>query len=457
MMKKTKYTTIIGSSGSGKTSGILVPEIRNTIREERSFLVTDSRNEILEYIGSELKENHYNVVVLNLRNRTQSDRWNPLIMPYEEYKNGNSDRAYSLLNDIANTIFYSESVKKDDPFWDISAGELFTGLAFGLFEDANSEEEINLRSVYNMEIVGNKKMGLTNFLSEYYESKENKFGFTASGLRGTVVAPNDTKSSILAVFNQKLRHLSMSDKYISILCDSTFNMDDCLNGKTAFILQFEDEKSVGAKIINVFVKQVYELLVEKNTTERTIQHFDMFFEDFLSMDYLPYLDKLIMGAKNRNIALFFSINSFSLLKKMYGEYVSNALLENSDEIVLTDLYDVELLRYLKELRENDQIPNDIFSERINLYEYIKITKDMGIKRNMMSHITPKCFEENFEFASQKEIKCFDFEAFVMNLRGKKAEMEFDKNGMMPFDIDNLVAKIDKKIKELEEEEKKQEQ
>lgn len=446
-MKKASYGAIVGCSGSGKTSGILIPKVKEVVKRGDSFLVTDPGNEILDYLGRDLVENNYNIITINLRNRQQSDKWNPLKLPYEAYLRGDFDRAYSLLSDIASAIFYTISDRRDDPFWDLSSRDLFTGLAFGLFEDAKSIDEINLKSIYNMEIIGNKKiLGGSTLLTEYYESKKDKFGYTVSGLRGTVIAPSDTKSSILSVFNQKLRHVTMSGKYMSILCDSSFCIEDCLNEKTAFILQFEDEKESGAYILNVLIKQIYELLIEKNE----MCPFYMFFDDFLSLNYLSYLDNLIMGAKRRNISLFFSINSISLLNKKYGEYVSNALLENCEELFITDLSDTELIKYIKILVECRQVSKEVLENKIDRFNYYLINKKMGTECLIMDNVARRRPLEISKKYPPKEIKCFDFESHVMEIKRKKVE----GTNRNTIDFDELIKKLDKKIEELEKGENK---
>ena len=402
----------------------------------------------------DLKRKDYRIVIINLRDRKKSDRWNPLLTPYSEYKKGNYDRAYSLLRDIADVIFYTVADRKDDPYWDVSSRDLFIGLAFGLFEDAESVEEINLKSIYNMEISGGKKiMGGTTLLSEYYEGKEDKFGYSVSGLRGTVSAPNETKSSILSVFNQKLRNVTLSDKYLPILCDNTFDLESCINNKTAFILEYEDEKNSNSYIINILIKQIYDMISEISSLkfENGNMSFSMFLDDFLSMSYFPYLDKLLMGAKKRNVELCFSINSFSLLKQTYGEYLANALLENCDQLMLTDLSDIELLKYVNLLKEYGLISNTFSLRSVKRNEYILIDKISGMKHQDMEFYE-ECKFDKVDIEREeidKEIRCFDFETYVMRQR----EERFHEKNISRMDIDDLISRIDKKIAELEQETK----
>ena len=98
-------------------------------------------------------------------------------------------------------IFFFQENSTSDPFWENSSANLFTGLVLYLFEYAK-EEEINLNSV----------LELANSFTEKSDSKEflNKIDKKSSiykYLMGTLLAPPETKASILSVFYQKINFL----------------------------------------------------------------------------------------------------------------------------------------------------------------------------------------------------------------------------------------------------------
>ena len=47
----------------------------------------------------------YNIIVLNFRNPNLGNAWNPLTLPYQLYKSGNTDKATELLDDVALNIY----------------------------------------------------------------------------------------------------------------------------------------------------------------------------------------------------------------------------------------------------------------------------------------------------------------------------------------------------------------
>ena len=56
------------------------------------------------------------------------------------YKEGNHDKAIELLDDLALNILYDDSNKNQDPFWEKTSADYFSGVALGLFEDAKPDE-----------------------------------------------------------------------------------------------------------------------------------------------------------------------------------------------------------------------------------------------------------------------------------------------------------------------------
>ena len=92
-------------------------------------------------------------------------------------------------------MFYENS--SQDPFWALTASDFFTGVTLALFEDGNADE-VNLNSVNNMFNGIDKKFGASDYITEYFKTKETSskpYIFAST----TFLAPRDTKGSILSV------------------------------------------------------------------------------------------------------------------------------------------------------------------------------------------------------------------------------------------------------------------
>ena len=234
-----KKVAIIGGGIAGMTAGILL---------QKAGFAT----EIYEKNALELKEKGYNIVLLNFRNPQNGNCWNPFTLPYNLYTQGNQDKACELLEDLALNILYDENAKSQDPFWEKTSADYFTGLALGLFEDAKAEE-INLNSINLMTTAGEDKMGgNTTYMKEYFSYKDQ--GSPAYiNVASTIMAPSETKSSILSVFKQKIKLFSSRENLSEMLSHSDFNMEDIGRKKTAVFIVIQDEKKTYHSLVTIFL------------------------------------------------------------------------------------------------------------------------------------------------------------------------------------------------------------
>src|SRR5574344_1219613 len=254
------HNLIIGSTGSGKTQIIVQPMVKLLAKKGESMIITDPKGEIYEKNAVELREKGYNVVLLNFRNPQNGNQWNPLSLPYNLYRNGNSDKANELLDDLAVNILYDEKAQNQDPFWEKTSADYFAGLTLGLFEDAK-EEEINLNSINLMTTVGEDKIGPSTYMKEYFSFKDPS-SVAYMDVSSTIMAPNETKQSILSVFKQKLKLFSSRENLSEMLSKSDFDMADIGRKKTAVFIVIQDEKKTYHALATIFLKQCYETLID---------------------------------------------------------------------------------------------------------------------------------------------------------------------------------------------------
>ena len=195
------HTLIIGTTGSGKSECVVKPQVNVLAKKGESMIITDPKGELYKYCGSYLKEQGYNIIILNFRDPEDGNAWNPLTAPYQNYKNGNRDKATELLDDIATNILVDPK-NKESAFWERSAADYFCGLALGLFNDAK-ESEVNLNSINVMSTIGEERFATSHYINEYFNLKgadSSEYIFASN----TINAPNDTKGGILSTFRQKI-------------------------------------------------------------------------------------------------------------------------------------------------------------------------------------------------------------------------------------------------------------
>ena len=112
-----KNILVSGEIASGKTRNVLFPVVDELINNKESMFIVDSKEEYVNNYYNKLKDNGYNVHLVDLRNIKNSESWNPLLYPYQLYKEGNRDLALETLDKIIpgvandDTLLYGPEIK----------------------------------------------------------------------------------------------------------------------------------------------------------------------------------------------------------------------------------------------------------------------------------------------------------------------------------------------------------
>ena len=327
------HNLVIGSTGSGKTENLVFPMVNLLAKKGESMVITDPKGEIYRKTAKNLEGRGYNIIVLNFREPNRGNAWNPLALPYQYYKEGNYDKATELLDDVALNILYDQTNKGDSEFWEKGSADYFSGLALGLFKDAK-ENEVNLNSINYMSTVGEERYATSNFIKEYFNLKgpdSNEYMFAST----VINAPSDTKGGLLSTFRQKIRLFSTRENLSEMLSHSDFDMRDIGRQKTAVFMIIHDEKKTYHTLMTIFIKQVYETLIDvAQTNGGKLQYRTNFIlDEFANMPPLKDVDSMVSAARSRDIRFTFIIQNFAQLNDVYGENVAQVIRGNCGNLV----------------------------------------------------------------------------------------------------------------------------
>ena len=313
------HTLVIGSTGSGKTVSTVFPSIKVLAKKGESMILTDPKGELYEKTGGLLRKKGYDIILLNFRNPQRGNAWNPMSLPYKLYKSGNKDKAIELLDDLALNILYEEKSGNADPFWEKTSADYFSGLALGLFEDA-PEEQINLNSISMTTTVGEDKCGGSTYVKEYFNMKDpNSPAYINAS--GTIMAPSDTKGSIISVFKQKIKLFSSRENLSEMLSYSDFDMNTIGERPTAVFIIIQDEKKTYHSLATIFVKQCYETLIDVAQAHggKLPCRTNFLLDEFANMPPLKDVTTMITAARSRQIRFTLIIQNFAQLTQVYGK------------------------------------------------------------------------------------------------------------------------------------------
>ena len=486
------HNMIIGSTGSGKSQGLSFPFINIMAKAGESMIITDPKGELYEGTAKELEKRGYNIIILNFRNPERGNCWNPFTVPYKLYEQGNIDKSIELLEDLAKNILYDENSKANDPFWENTSADYFAGLAFALFKDAK-EEEVNINSINYMASVGEQRIGGTNYMKEYFSTK-SPTSTESIKVNSTISAPNETKGSILSVFNQKIQLFSSRDNLSEMLSRSDFDMEEIGRKKTAVFIVVQDEKKTYHPLVTIFLKQCYETLVrvaQENPGGKLKYRTNFLMDEFANMPPLSDVDSMVSAARSRNIRLSFIIQNFSQLNDVYGKEKAETIRGNCGNTIYLLSTELAALEEISKMcgevksKKDDKTDSRPLITVTDLQNF-KEEEALILRSRMRPFKTKLKYDHKMEWGMSKEkaeyptretkpVNIFDLKAFVEAQREKKIndmlngssdDHEMNMNAFNPaalfgpqpkpqngFNVDELVKKIDAKIAELEEEER----
>ena len=493
------HSLIIGASGSGKTWTIIDPLVKILGKAGEGMIVTDPKGEIYENNANMLREKGYNVIIVNFRDPEHGSAWNPLTLPYRYWKQGKEDKAMELLEDLATNILVDAN--NNDPFWQKTAADYFTGLALGLFEDAKSEKEINLNSINAMSTFGEERCGASKYDKEYFKLK-GELSSAYISAAATITAPADTKGGITSTFRQKVRIFSSRQKLAEMLSYTDFDVTRIGKEKTAVFLKIHDEKTTYHALATIFVKQVYECLIDEAQKEENLKlkiRTNFILDEFANMPALKDVESMITASRSRNMRFTFGIQNFSQLNKVYGKDVAETIKGNCGNMfyLITTEYAAleEISKLLGDVKPKDAKegkPQPPIRPLVTVSDLQQMKKfEMIIKRFRNMPFKTK-HKASFEIFKSKKggwgyepsistyplreshgIETFDLKKYVDEHRTEESG-GFNPFGSSPFvppfgmpnmskgmnetsgkpsNIDELVKNIDAQIAKLEEEEK----
>jgi len=508
------HTLVIGATGSGKTKSVVDPLVYSLAKAKESMVITDPKGEIYKDHSNMLREKGYEIIVLNFRDPQKGNCWNPLTLPYQLYKSGNTDKATELVDDVALNILQDK--KAQDPFWEKSASDYFAGVTLGLFEDAK-EEEVNLNSINYVTTVGEEKFATSNYIKEYFTLKgESSTPYVFAS--NTINSPTETKGGILSVFRQKIRLFASREQLSEMLSRSDFDMREIGKKPTAVFMVIHDEKTTYHALATIFIKQCYETLIDVaqecggGLPVRT----NFILDEFANMPPLKDVTTMVTAARSRKVRFTFIIQNFAQLNDVYGKEDAETIRSNCGNLIylltteLAALEEISKLCGEKKSKDKDKTASTPLVtvsdlQKMKMFEAIILRSRQNplktkLKPSFEINWGKKYPKADFVERAKGDIGLFDLKEHVKKIKKERvlngvnetspmggsfgnplSGGMFDANpfnsssGSMPpnpflssnndlmspfssndsseIDVDELLKKIDAKIAELEEEEK----
>ena len=429
------HSLIIGATGSGKTQGVVFPQVRSLAKARESMIITDPKGEIYEKASLMLREQGYQILLLNFRDPQNGSAWNPMTLPYKLYKSGNHDKAIELLDDLALNILYDDSNKNADPFWEKTSADYFSGVALGLFEDAK-EDEININSISLATTTGEEKFGGSTYIKEYFAAKDPASA-AAINASSTIMAPTETKGSILSVFKQKVKLFASRDNLSEMLSYSSVDLESIGERPTAVFIVIQDEKKTYHSLVTILLKQIYETLIstaQKHGGKLPVRT-NFILDEFANMPPLKDVTTMITAARSRLIRFTMIIQNFAQLDAVYGKDDAETIRGNCGNIIYLITTELKALEEISKMcgevkskkdEKTASTPLVTVSDLQRMKQYETVILRMR-KQPFKTKLTPdwqidwgkKYPLAKYPTRPKREVHTFDIKEFVKNQKKKK--------------------------------------
>ena len=297
-----------------------------------------------------------------------------------------------------------------------------------------------------------------------------------------------------------------------MLCHSDFDMHEIGRQKTAVFMIVQDEKKTLHPLATIFIKQCYETLIDvaQESGGKLPYRTNFILDEFANMPPLKDVTTMVTAARSRLIRFTFIIQNYAQLTQVYGKENAETIKGNCNitYLISSELQALEELSKLcgevksKEKDKTASTPLVTVSDLQRLQQWEAITlrlRTMPFKTKLTPNFKmdwgKKYEKATYPTNEKREVELFDIREFVKEMKKKKmnemmgntgesggtpmqnpmfANNPFAMNassggGMFPFggqsapqsteggnfNVDDLVKRIDAKIAELEEEERKE--
>lgn len=341
------HSLIIGTTGARKTRSLVVPMICNIAgaATRQSMIVHDTKGEVSSYCYNYLIENSYDVFILNFRDPSCSDHYNPFDNAINLMKK-DGKKAQRKLKNITNQLFSPFLVNEKDPYWLNTTSQYFMSLIEGFA----------ILSKYNVKY--NNFYNYINFHREFCKDRTNRILLESffkdigrmdiiEGIESVQNNASETKKNLLSMVSAPFELLeSVGD----ITSKSDFDAVDLACKPTALFIVTPDEDDSYNFIVSLIIKEIYAQLIdfasscENKTLPITV---NFIIDEFASLPKLGKFNSMISAARSRNMRFHLIIQTFSQLRMIYKEYGATNILNNCGNLIVLRNNDPEIETILR--------------------------------------------------------------------------------------------------------------
>lgn len=323
---------IIGGTGSGKTGGYVIPNIRQA---NGNMVITDTKSILYKKLGKELEKQGYDVSILDFVNPERSDTYNPLEYIRTVNHFGLADYNHKDIISLSRVLVPTRI--KHDPFWEESARTVMAFLiAFTL--EALREEDHCMSSIVELY----RQLGMENGKKRFEVwcmEHPNSFAAKKYAMFCGVMNVDRTWGCISQFLAEALEPFDFREmEYIfgRTGAGKKINLSDLWEKKKVIFLNISDTDRYADRVANLFYTQALQVLcaeADLRNEGRLPRPVRFILDDFAANVYIEDFDKLISVIRSRNISVSVILQSLTQLQSMYSKEQADTIVTNCDHLL----------------------------------------------------------------------------------------------------------------------------
>ena len=330
---------VIGISGGGKTRGYVIPNIEAA---EESLVITDTKGNLYQKMRGSLSARGYNVMLLDMRNLSNSCGYNPLDFIRFDKSTGRYNE--QDMQTIAQCLVPENQGLKSDPFWD-NAARLYLTCLIAYVMECLPPEEHTLEYVFRLysemqEFVPyNNPEYISNFTHLMRQQELDDPGSYSVRLwklfRGNGQAEK-MDASIRGILAEKLNVLLLSDLIRVYTKTPKVDFQRLGSEKTALFVYVSDCDRSMDRLANLFYTQALQNLIlfaDQCEGSRLPVPVRFILDDFATNTVIPDFDRIISIIRSREISVSLILQNVTQLNNLYGENAASTIINNCDHIL----------------------------------------------------------------------------------------------------------------------------
>ena len=312
--RRSLNVLVIGGSGAAKTRSFVLP---NILTANTNYVITDPKSEVLLATGGYLKEQGYDVRVLNLVNLEQSDGYNPFCYLRDEKD------VLKLVNNLIQSTTPKGS-HESDPFWTKAETALLQAIILMLFQEAPEYEQnfSMVMRVLEYAEVREEDEGHVSPLDLLFESIERRKPDSVAVRQYKVfkLAAGKTAKSILVSTAVRLAPFNLPQ--IQVLTDHD-DMDLYTLGekKVALYAVIPDNDNTLNFLVSLLYAQAFQALyysADQIHHGPLPRHVRFVLDEFAAMP-LPGFTRELATMRSRSISASVIIQNMAQIKELYKD------------------------------------------------------------------------------------------------------------------------------------------